>query len=159
MMYDDSLGTDVLKLVPTYGDISLNQKERLQSDGVRWYLCPENATCPDTEPPPYNDDELKAQLRSWFLEESVARLWDYPEGVNPGGPWPLQVHHGGMDKTVFVENSRWLRNQMIEKDVPYDADHFMYFETPEAGHEVAELSDTSRVAMATLLQNKLGWTP
>ncbi len=151
--YEPSLNSWVVRNVFSYRDISLNQRNRTKSNGVKWYLCPEHTSCPEGPAPELSKEEMKAQLRSWFIEESVARIWDYPDG-----PYPLQIHHGTLDPTVFVENSRWLRDRMLENDVPEDSDYFQYFETPGAGHSSEDLSNASRVAMAALLQDKLGWT-
>ncbi len=114
-------------------------------------MLPQPSILPDPLP---SLQKLKGALRRWFLEESVARLWDYPTTTSTGGPWPLQVHHGTADTTVSVLNSRWLAEQMRRHEVPFDADHFQYFETPFVGHERNKLN--SRAAMATILENNLG---
>lgn len=155
--YDDLPGVTYLADRFTYGDILNNQRERTISDPVRLYLWLQDSSLPPPsefpDPMPHLPD-LKEQLRRWFLEESVARLWDYPTLTSTDGPWPLQVHHGSVDTTVSVLNSRWLAEQMRQHEVPFDEDHFQYFETPFVGHERNKLN--SRAAMATILENNLG---
>jgi hypothetical protein len=154
MVYVEDLNRRVMRKKATYGDISENQRKRTTSSGVQWYLCPDHTTCPDGEEPDMTEAEMKTSLRNWFLEESVSRLWDYPDG-----PYPLQVHHGTLDPTVYVENSRWLEQQMRNNDVPIDADNFQYYETPGAGHNTGDFSQASRDEMAKILRNELGWVP
>ncbi len=130
----------------SYSDILLNQKRRLESEGVVEYILGRS------DPTHYVPPDLKKILRRWFLEDSVAWYWRYNSG-----PYPIQIHHGVFDDTVAVDNSRWWAKVMRQQEIPFDLDNFYYFETPTGEHKAGSLSNASRVAMATVLANRLGY--